>query len=104
MGEDWASDARGRIQVKPGGARAFERFEGGATVLQFVSNDLQWRHESMVASGAVWEYDDYIPHITITYGETPDDVEPYQGPLVLGPEIFEEIQHGNQNDIEEVTL
>ena len=57
-----------------------------------------------MASGAVWEYDDYNPHITITYGEAPADVEPYQGPIVLGPEVFEEIQHGNQDDIEEVTL
>ena len=104
MGEDWSSDARGRLRIKPGGARAFEEFEDGASVLQFVSNDLQWRHEAMVASGAVWEYDDYNPHITITYGEAPADVEPYQGPIVLGPEVFEEIQHGNQDDIEEVTL
>jgi phage-related protein (TIGR01555 family) len=104
MGEDWSSDARGQLRVKPGGARAFEEFEGGAKALQFVSNDLQWRHENMLASGAVWEHDGYSPHITITYGEAPDDVEPYQGPIVLGPERFEEIQHDNQNDIEEITL
>ena len=104
MGEDWASDARGRLRIKPGGARAFEEFEGGASVLAFVSNDLQWRHEAMVAAGAVWEYDDYNAHITITYGEVPADVEPYQGPIVLGPEIFEEIRHGNVEETEEVTL
>lgn len=103
MGEDWSSDERGRLRIKPGGARAFEEFEGGAKVLQFVSNDLQWRHEAMTAAGAVWEYDSYRPHITITYGEVPEGVEPYQGPIVLGPEIFEEIQHGNQNEIEEVS-
>lgn len=104
MGEDWSSDERGRLHIKPGGARAFERFGDDAKVLEFVSNDLTWRHESMVRSGVSHDFDDYNPHITITYGEVPEDVEPYQGPIVLGPEIFQEIKPDAQDDIEEVKL
>lgn len=103
MGEDWSSDEAGRLRLKPGGARAVERF-GDATVLAFVSNELTWRHESMVTRGASWDYPEYNAHITITYGEAPEPVEPYQGPIVLGPEIFEEIKPGQQNGFEEVQL
>jgi hypothetical protein len=44
--------------------------------------------------GASWDWPSYQPHITITYnpGEVAlDKVEPYQGRIELGPEIFEEI-------------
>ncbi len=70
----------------------------------FASNDITWRHESMMQSGASWDFDEFTPHITITLGEVPEDVEPYQGPIVLGPEIFEEIDTTHQNNIEEVSL
>ena len=104
MGEDWASDDRGRVHIKPGGARAFERLGDSAKVLMFASNDLTWRHESMLQSGASWDFDEFNPHITITLGEVPEDVEPYQGPIVLGPEIFEEVVANHQDNIEEVSL
>ena len=104
MGEDWSSDERGRLHIKPGGARSFEQLGSDAQVLLFASNDLTWRHESMVRAGASWDFDDYNPHITITLGEVPDNVEPYQGPIVLGPEIFEELDPEAQDDIEEVML
>lgn len=104
MGEDWASDARGRLKIKPGGPRTVDRFGDNAAVLEFVSNDLSWRHRAMIENGASSDYDEYNAHITITYGELPDDVEPYQGPIVLGPEIFEEITPGVQLEIEEVQL
>jgi phage-related protein (TIGR01555 family) len=104
MGEDWAGDQRGRLHIKPGGPREIDKFGDGATVLSFISNDLTWRHEAMLANGASSDFDEYSAHITITYSELPGDVIPYQGPIVLGPEIFEEIVPGAQSEIEEVKL
>jgi hypothetical protein len=104
IGEDWHSDPRGRIHLKPGSTRAFEEFGDGAKVLVFASNDLKWRNEEIIRVGASWDFDGYHPHITITYGDVPNDVEMYQGPIVLGPEIFEEIIPGAQYSIEEIDL
>jgi phage-related protein (TIGR01555 family) len=104
IGEDWSSDPLGRLRLKPGSTRSLEELGDGAKVLVFASNDLKWRNESIIEAGASWDYDNYHPHITITYGDIPDDAEMYQGPIVLGPEIFEEIITGAQHQIEEVEL
>jgi hypothetical protein len=45
-------------------------------VLLFNSSSLCWRHEDMVRNGASHDYDDYQPHVTITYeGSDLDSVE-----------------------------
>ena len=92
MGEPWA----GKLEIEPGGPRLMEAFgeAGDAKVLLFTSNELRWRHERMVEEGASWDHDEYQPHITISYD--PDApgiaaIKPYQGRIVLGPEIFEEL-------------
>ncbi|GFO81792.1 MAG: hypothetical protein A49_14190 [Methyloceanibacter sp.] len=90
VGEPWDSE----IKIGPGGPRLVEKFDGGAVVLLFKSRDLEWRHESIRSAGASWDYEDYQPHITITreLGDLDlDTVEPYQGEIVLGPELFEEV-------------
>ena len=87
MGQSWD----GELTISEGGPRAVEAFGGGANVLQFVSHELEWRHSSMRENGASWDWDEYRPHITIGYGEMPDDVEPYSGKIVLGPEIFKDL-------------
>ena len=42
-----------------------------------------------------WQLDhgEYQPHITIAWGEAPDlaSIEPYRGKIMLGPEIFAEV-------------
>lgn len=58
--------------------------------------DLMWRHEDFKRAGASWDWDEYQPYITIST-EVPadfdmDSIEPYQGAINLGPEIFEEIE------------
>jgi 2'-5' RNA ligase len=46
-------------------------------------------------AGCSWEYEDYTPHITVA--DAPANasdlrmIEPYRGPIELGPEIFQEI-------------
>jgi phage-related protein (TIGR01555 family) len=95
MGSGWDQDAEGKLKVPPGGARLVEALGGdGAVVLLFSSSPLSWRHEDMVRNGASHDFEDYQPHVTITYdGDGVDlaTVEPYRGELVFGPEIFAEI-------------
>lgn len=91
MGEAWQEELR----VTSGGARLVEPLgDKGAVVLLFNSSDLSWRHREMRERGASWDWPDYQPHVTISYEAGDLDlskVEPYRGPIVLGPEIFAEV-------------
>ena len=75
---------------------------GEATVLLFTANELRWRHEAAKEAGASWDHEEYQPHITIAYSANVDltKVQPYQGPIVLGPELFAEV---DENWKEKVT-
>ncbi|MHA3913858.1 anti-CBASS protein Acb1 family protein [Halovulum sp. GXIMD14793] len=89
VGTAWEED----LEVVPGGARIMDRF-GDARVLLFASSALSWRHEEIMRSGATWDHPEYQPHITISYSDTSPDINeirPYRGKIILGPEIFEEI-------------
>lgn len=93
MGESWSGDENGRIRVKPGGPRAIERFGENAVVLLFASWELESRHRSMVEAGGSHDFDEYHPHVTISF-DVPADTDltalkPYQGALEFGPELFE---------------
>ena len=94
MGHSWQTEDGGNLTVAPGGARLVEPLgDKGAIVLLFNSGELIWRHQDMVRNGASHDYDEYQPHVTITYSGAPDlaNVEPYRGELIFGPEIFEEL-------------
>jgi uncharacterized protein len=94
-GEDWNQETNGQIEIPPGGVRLVEPLGDRTAVLLFTSSRLSWRHEQIVRSGAQHGFDSYQPHISLT-GEPVDlaGVEPYRGKIVLGPEIFEEIDAG----------
>lgn len=90
VGSTWEDE----VKIPRGGARLMEQF-GEARVLLFNSNMLKWRHEEMKEKGATWDHPEYQPHITISYDpDSPDlaSVEAYQGEIVLGPEIFQEVK------------
>jgi phage-related protein (TIGR01555 family) len=93
---DWMKTGEPYIEeltVPAGGARLMERY-GDARVLLFNSAELSWRHKSVIRAGASWDHAEYQPHITISYApDSPelDDIEPYRGRVVLGPEIYEEV-------------
>jgi phage-related protein (TIGR01555 family) len=92
MGETWSGDDKGNLKIKPGGPRAVERLGENAVVLLFASSDLIWRHRGMVEAGASHDYDEYQPHVTLTYDAGDVDlgaIKPFAGELVFGPEIFE---------------
>jgi hypothetical protein len=96
VGEDsWGNSEDGTLTVKAGGPRVNEQF-GKYLVLAFASTDLAWRHCSILdRTDGTWDYEDYTPHISVS--TDPGAVDPitmpaYTGPIVLGPEIFEEIK------------
>lgn len=100
--QNWSEDKDGRLTIHAGGPRVVEPLgDKGAIVLFFKSADLAWRHETIKGAGASWDHEGYQPHITLTYNSEGVDVSkvvPYSGPIVLGPEIFEEV---NENWAEE---
>lgn len=95
VGSDWAGRQDGGLTVAPGGARLVEPLGSeGAVVLLFNSSDLAWRHMQIREAGASWDYEEYQPHVTITYAAGDMDlskVEPYRGKIEFGPEIFEDL-------------
>lgn len=100
MGSTWEDE----VKVARGGARLIDKFDGGAVVLLFASNMLKYRHDEMVDMGASWDHPDYQPHITISYDGAPADlskVEPYQGEIILGPEVFKEVNEDWKAGVEE---
>lgn len=92
VGSAWDAE----IEIPEGGPRLVERLgpEGEAIVLMFAASELSWRHEEIKRAGASWDWPDYQPHITISRRGREmeiDGIEPYRGKIVLGPEIFEEL-------------
>jgi len=96
VGGDWGGRQDGGFTVAPGGARMVEPLGSeGAVVLLFNSSELAWRHMQIREAGASWDYEEYQPHVTITYaagGLDLSKVEPYRGKIEFGPEIFEDLQ------------
>jgi len=109
-GDSWSGGENddGGLTIKPGGPRVMEQF-GEATVMALANSALQYRHMSIMdnCEGATWSFDDYTPHITISYKKPVDldlsQVKPYTGVIELGPEMFEEIKQDfdNNTDTEE---
>lgn len=95
MGQDYRDfnhNGKGEMQIAEGGPRVVEPLGDRTAVLMFASNDLSWRNMEMREKGASWDYPDYQPHISLT-GEPVDllNVEPYRGKIILGPELFEDL-------------
>lgn len=93
---DFNGKGSGELVVTAGGPRVVEPLGNRTAVLMFASSDLSWRNREMREAGASWDWPDYQPHISLT--GAPVDlsaVEPYRGKIVLGPEVFEEVQDGD---------
>lgn len=100
MGQTWGEN--GKLTIPAGGARIVEPLgDKGAVVLLFNSSELSWRHEEMKRNGASFDFDQYQPHVTITYAGSDinlSKVEPYRGKLEFGPEIFKEVVEDWEKD------
>lgn len=88
-----------------GGKRSVEPLGSeGAVVLKFISDELQSRWKQYRDAGALWDYDEYTPHITITYdakGLDISKVKPYTGPIDLGAEKQEALNVDKADDYKE---
>lgn len=104
---DWTAIKQDPTSLNVGleGDRRVSRF-GDAIVLQFESKALQSRWQMFQDIGASWDYDEYRPHLTISYDPNFNvtDVEPYTGPIHLGGEEFAPVKDNWADDIEEVEL
>lgn len=92
MGQPWEAT----LDIPEGGPRINEKFGdmGDVLVLLFASNELQWRHRQAKELGAKSDYEQYQPHISISLRAGDVDIvnlKPWQGPILLGPEVYEEI-------------
>lgn len=90
----WDNRGDGKLVVPPGGARRIDEIaRGGPAVLLFNDDTLRWRHKVIRDAGASWDWQDFHPHITLSDDPQVDlsAIEAWQGPIVLGPERFEEL-------------
>ena len=69
--------------------------QGDMLVLLIADDHLHWRHQHMLDKGASCKWPEYQPHITLAAPVATDldtdQIQPWAGPIVLGPEIFEEL-------------
>lgn len=94
VGESWSP----KLEISAGGPRQMEEFgdDGKYKALLITASELVWRHKAIIEAGASWSWPEYQPHISIQIGGDVDlsKVQPYQGKIILGPEIFEELREG----------
>lgn len=96
----------GNLVVRGGKRSVAPLGDKGAVVLKIDSIDLtqEWlEHRRM---GASYDYESYVPHVTITYEGAPADlemVEPYEGDIVLGPLRMELLNVGHEAKMEDIT-
>lgn len=112
----WNWDWTEELVVPEGGMRLMELF--GKTdpkrflVLQFSNAQLSWRHQDVLNAGGSWDFPSYEPHVSVTtdvaqsWGEPVGyegrvgwesrlrELEPWRGRIVLGPEIWREVEEG----------
>jgi phage-related protein (TIGR01555 family) len=86
------------LKVEAGGPRLVEPLgDKGLIVLLFVAGELSWRWRQIKEAGASWDHEDYQAHVSFAFDADGADltkVQPYNGPLVFGPEIFAEVTEG----------
>ena len=65
----------------------------GCVVLKLYSEELENRFKECMEAGATYDYESYIPHITIAVGVT-EDLSKYKSPnfdIILGNETIEKL-------------
>jgi hypothetical protein len=97
MGRTWGGESKtGNITVEPGGPREVDIFQADGPLVLYIPGiwELDSRHRDMIEKGASSDYPEYRAHITLSYdpGREPEGIEPYQGVIVLGPELFEDLE------------
>lgn len=67
---------------------------GNSLVLTVSSSYLKDRWEYYMEHGCSWDFPEYAAHISLSYNYKtfPTDIEPFQGDILLGPEILKDIE------------
>jgi hypothetical protein len=79
----------------------------GAVVLRFQSPNFKSRFQELVAAGARSDFPSFKAHITITYDGghlDPADIDPFEGPLHFGHEVFREVDEDWADNVKEQKL
>ena len=92
------------ITVTPSQLKSIEPLgDDGAIVLKMECEELQNRFNDCMEAGATYDYDDYIPHITITYnveGLDLSNISKPNFPIVLHKETVEALNLNWKEDLE----
>ena len=85
--------------------RKLERF-GESVVMIFKSPKLAKRWQEYRDAGAIWDYEEYNSHVTISYKGVPEDMDissivPFSDPLIFGPEIWEPLNEGWKDSLDD---
>ena len=79
----------------------------GAVVLKFSCDILQTRWKEFRDAGANWDFENYKPHVSITYVDPNMDLTkiiPYTGELLFGPEIHDLVDENWTSKVKSVKL
>lgn len=91
-----------------GGDRAVTPLgNAGAVVLKFAHDGLADRWQRLRDAGCSWDHPGYQPHVSLTYDGKDmslDGIEPYAGPILLGPETFAELDEDWGKKVKEERL
>lgn len=103
---DWSlvTGRHNELRIAPDSAgRSLEVFNDSAWVLRFTTPALEQDWKRFIDAGASWDWPDYKPHITISFDGPTDltDIEPYNGPIILGAEVFAEVKEDWKDSIVE---
>lgn len=97
----------GNIVVRGGKRAVVPLGDKGAIVLKIECAQLQHEHMDFRARGASWDFQDYTPHVSITYRGSGLDVggmTPFAGDIVLGPLCAKPLKSNWDSEVVETAL
>jgi hypothetical protein len=65
--------------------------ENNVLVEKIFAPPLEARWKEFIAGGASWDHDGFSAHITITYNPPDTLPDPFEGNIIFGPEVFDEL-------------
>lgn len=103
---DWSEmgDSFDSIKASGGKRKVIPLGDAGAVVLKFENSDLNNRWKDLMDKGCSWDYPSYMSHVSITYdgkGIDLNNMEPYDGDLKFGPEVFQVIDTSWSDKVKE---
>jgi 2'-5' RNA ligase len=103
---DWSNikSLTNTIKISNGKRKVQKLGDEGAVVLRFESTELKNRWREILNHGASWDFDDYHPHVTITYDGKDlnlEGVKIFDKELTFGPEDIHEVDENYKEKVKE---